>query len=151
MLGADSVQCGRIGAEHRGDQLAYRVGARRRGTLREEVVGDLGVTVELGELDRRPAIAGTPRGPVPGERWTEVDAVLDEQPHPGGLVVLDRPAQLDTQYLRGCVQLLDPRLPRAAVATAEPVFEQQLQVRVVRLGHPVVQGLGIVGVGAGVE
>jgi hypothetical protein len=66
-------------------------------------------------------------------------------------VVFERPAQLDAEHPRGRGQVRDPGLPRAAVAGAEPVLEQQLQVRVVRLEHPVVEGLRVVGVGAGVE
>jgi hypothetical protein len=151
MRGVDLAQGGPIGAERGGDQVVHRVGVGRRGTLCEEVVGDFGVAVELGQLDRGPAVTGAPRWPVAIERRAEVDAVIDQQPYPGGLVVLDRPAKLDAQHPRGRVQVLDPGPPHAAIAGAESVLEQQLQVPVIRLEHPVVKGLGIVGVGTRVE
>jgi hypothetical protein len=78
--------------------------------------------------------------------------VLHEQPDPFGHRMGDGPAELTAHHLLRRVQgAAHPGLPRTTVAGAEAELEQQLQVVVVRLEHPVVQGLAIVGVGAGFE
>jgi hypothetical protein len=90
-------------------------------------------------------------GPVLEGRG-DVDAVLDEQPDPFGHAVGEGPAELTAHHLLRRVQgIAQPGLPRTAVAGAEAELEQRLQVVVARPEHPVVQGLAVVGVGAGLE
>jgi hypothetical protein len=60
----------------------------------------------------------------------------------------DGPAELTAHhFLRRFQDAAHPGLPRTTVAGAEAELEQQLQVVVTRLEHPVVQGLAVVGVG----
>jgi hypothetical protein len=90
-------------------------------------------------------------GPV-GERCDEVGAVPGEQPDPFGHAVGDSPGQLPAHQLLGGVQSrAETGSPRAAVAGAEAELEEQLQVIVARLEHPVVERLAGVRVGARVE
>jgi len=75
--------------------------------------------------------------------------VVDEQPDPFGHAVGESPAEFAAHHLLRRIQgVAHPGLPRTAVAAAEAELEQQLQVVVARLEHPVVQGLAVVGVGA---
>src|SRR5689334_12269782 len=107
------------------------------------------MTAEDRELRRRPARRLIrPRG-VLVERRVEIDAALSEQTNAAEHVVVDGPAQLVLDHLRGRLHLLTHALaPRAAVALAETELEQQLQVLGARPELAVVEALRVVGVGA---
>ena len=79
--------------------------------------------------------------------------MVGEQPDPGELAVLHRPAQQVPHQLPRLVDRLrsQPAPPHAAVAATEPVLEEQDQVVVVGAEHAVVQGLAVVRLGAAVE
>lgn len=75
--------------------------------------------------------------------------MLGQQPHPVGHAVCDGPGQLAAQRAGRAPQgLAQPAQPGAARVLAQPELEEQLQVVVARLEHPVVQRLGVVGIGA---
>lgn len=81
-----------------------------------------------------------------------VDAVIQQQPRPRHEPAVGRPLQVEQEVVvDGCGPGPEPGRPRAGVAVAEAELEEQLQVRVVRPERPVVDGLGVVRVGAGLE
>ena len=83
---------------------------------------------------------------------THIDAVFDEELHAFHEAVPRGEEQLVVEHLCRIGKRRSQALrPGAPVRLAQPVFEQQPQVIVVRLELPVVQGLRVVGIGAGVE
>ena len=94
-----------------------------------------------------------PRGsgcPLPG--WFGSTPSAEQQRDPVPAPGLDGPDQLVGQHLgRRLLGLAQPAPPRPAVASTQPVLEQQPEMVVAGLEHPVVQGLPVVGVGAGLE
>ena len=92
------------------------------------------------------------RGDAALERRDQVDAVADQQPDPFGQAVGDGPGKLAVEHFGRRVQgSAEPPAPRAAAAGAEAELEEQLQVVVAGLEHPVVKSLAVVGVGAGFQ
>ena len=94
--------------------------------------------------------AGYRRGRVAVLEWRgDVHSVLGQQPHPVGHAVCDGPGQLAAQHAgRDAEGLAQPGRPGTAGVLAQPELEEQLQVVVTRLEHPVVQRLGVVGIRA---
>ena len=85
-----------------------------------------------------------------GARRADVGPVLGQQPHPVRHAVRDGPAELAADLVgRGAHGRRQAAAPRAAVAGAEAELQQQLQVLAARLELAVVEGLAVIGVGAG--
>ncbi len=75
-----------------------------------------------------------------------------QQPEPVGHAVGHGPVHLAPGQLgRGADGLAHALLPRAAVPGAQAELQQQLEVVVTRFEHPVVEGLPVVRVGAGLQ
>ena len=92
------------------------------------------------------------RGAAAGERRDQVDAVVDEQPHPVDHAVGDRPRSWPRTSSVGVSSASPSRAsPGTAVTGAEAELEEQLQVVVVGLEHAVVERLPVVRIGAGIE
>jgi hypothetical protein len=141
--GPQLVEGGLVRGQGGGDETLPRVEVGRVGAPGDQEADEIGMS------GGGRALGGS--GPV-GERCDEVGAVLGEQPDPFGHAVGDGPGQLPAhQLLRGVQGGTETGSPGAAVAAAEAGLEEQLQVIVARLEHPVVQRLAVVGVGAGLE
>ena len=102
-----------------------------RSTEPEQQLAGVGMAAgESGGVRRTPGHAVAAADPR-----VRVDAVFEQQLHAGVHAVRDRPPELDGEL----------------VGVVEAELEQQDQVAVVGTEGPVVEGLGVVGVGAGLE
>jgi hypothetical protein len=78
--------------------------------------------------------------------------VGNEQPYPRRHAVGNRPVQLAADQLGRRVHgIAEALAPWPAVAGPEAELEQELQVVIARLEHPVVERLGVVRIGTSLE
>jgi hypothetical protein len=139
MFAEQPVEAGPVGGQRRRDERLGWVEAQRRGAVRDQVVDQVSVTGGGGH---------GARGGTAFERGGDVDAVADQQPDSFGQAVRDGPGELAAEHLgRGVGGIAEPPAPWPAVAGAQAELEEELQVVVARLEHPVVQRLAVVGVG----
>ena len=140
LLAEQPVEAGPVGGQRRRDERLGRIQAERRGAVLDQVADQVGVAGGGGHGGR---------GGAALERGRHVDAVADQQPDPFGQAVGDGPGQLAAEHLgRGVDGIAEPPAPRPAVAGAQAELEEQLQVVVTGLEHPVVERLAVVRVGA---